>query len=253
MLEQAGILAVRSKISPDGLILPDFRGNPVTIPGFEAGIFQVQDESAQLVSLLLQCGQGERILDACAGLGGKTTYIAEITRDAASIEAWDTSSQRLGLLEENVRRLGLSSIRVLKEEEFQSISRAGQPVYHRIMVDAPCSGLGVIRRHPDIKWNRNPDDSTRLAETQISILQQAAPLLKQGGTMVYAVCTTEPEETVGVVQRFLQRHDAWQTVSVNTILPALENSLVTEEGYLRILPMEQGPDGFFAAVFERII
>ncbi len=251
MLRDSGIEALTSEISPDGLILPGFRGNPAAIPGFDKGMFQVQDESAQLVSLLLDCQAGQRILDACAGPGGKTTHIAENTGDQAHIDAYDISGRRLGLLKENARRLGHSSIHVLKKQEFDSMRQCGEPVYHRILVDAPCSGLGVIRRHPDIKWNRSPEDIRRLAEIQGSILKETAPLLKHGGIMAYAVCTTTHEETVEVVQKFLKQHASWQALRADRVMPGLHRRFLIDEGYLRILPVPDGPDGFFAALFTR--
>lgn len=248
LLENTKIHAAVSQISPDGIILHGFRGNPAGIPGFAEGWFQVQDESAQLVSLLLQCHGNNRILDACAGLGGKATHIAEITRDKVLIDAWDTSPRRLGLLKKNASRLGLKSINILSSHDLQAMREAGKPVYDRILVDAPCSGLGVIRRHPDIKWNRKPGDSSRLAATQASILDETAPLLKPGGILVYAVCTTEPEETLEVSEKFLNTHAGW--IPADMDLPWLDKRYLTAEGFLRILPWEGGPDGFFAAAFQ---
>ncbi len=251
----AGIHAVASALSLDGLILPDFRGNPASIPGFEKGYFQVQDESAQLVSLLLNPRPGDRILDVCAGLGGKTTHIAEITGDKAHIDAYDTSRKRLKLLAENISRLQLTSINILDHTDFQE-KKASPPVYDRIMVDAPCTGLGVIRRHPDIKWNRIPEDSDRLSETQLRILADTAPLLRSGGTMVYAVCTTEDKEGGEVAKKILELGaGSWELVRVDHTIPDIDLNIchryVTDQGFLRILPEPQGPDGFFAAVFRK--
>ncbi len=254
-MNMVGIHAVASTISLDGLILPDFRGNPASIPGFEKGYFQVQDESAQLISLLLNPRPDERILDVCAGLGGKTTHIAEITGDKARIDAYDTSRKRLKLLAENISRLQLKSISILNHTDFHE-KKAFAPVYDRIMVDAPCTGLGVIRRHPDIKWNRTHEDSHRLSETQLKILLDAAPLLRTGGTMVYAVCTTEDKEGVEVAKKFLELGaGSWELVRVDHATPDIDLNIchryITDQGFLRILPAPQGPDGFFAAVFRK--
>ncbi len=251
-LAMAGIHAVASTLSFDGLILPDFRGNPVSIPGFEKGYFQVQDVSAQLISLLLTPAPGDRILDVCAGLGGKTTHIAEITGDKARIDAYDTSKKRLKLLAENISRLQLESINILGHTDFNAKKASSAPIYDRIMVDAPCTGLGVIRRHPDIKWNRTPEDSRRLSETQLKILADTAPLLRPGGTLVYAVCTTEREEGTGVVEKFFEfGTGSWELVRADHLLPHISHKYVADQGFLRILPEPKGPDGFFAAVFRK--
>ncbi len=252
LLAGHGIAAARSELAPDALVLENFRGNPSRIPGFEKGWFQVQDESAQLVSLLLQPEPGQSILDACAGVGGKTTHIAELAQDRASIDAWDSDRARLGLLRENAVRLGTGSISVLEESSFARLKSEGKPVYDRILVDAPCSGLGVIRRHPDIKWNRMPEDVPRLAELQKEILEDVAPLLKPGGLLVYSVCTTEPEEGVGVVDEFVASRHGWQIEPAGSVLSWLPASLFNTRGMLRIVPGAATADGFFAALLRKI-
>ena len=240
-----------SVIAPDGILLPGFRGNPSGIPGFDKGWFQVQAESAQIISLLSACKPGHRILDACAGLGGKTTHLAEITKDAARIDAWDTNSERLRLLKENAARLKLDSIRILSSGSFEKIRERAAPVYDSILVDAPCSGLGIIGRHPDIKWNRKPEDIPRLADIQLEILQAVAPLLKPGGSMVFSVCTTEAEETVDVMEKFLADQPAWSIVPACRMLPWLDSGYFTPEGFFCITQQEGGRDGFFAALLRR--
>ena len=251
LLEDAGIKVEISTISPHGVILPGFRGNPAGLPGFSQGFFQVQDQSAQLVSLLLQCASGHKILDMCSGLGGKTTHIAEITGDTAKVDAWDTNKKRLAQLEENARRLGISSINILSESDFEAFKRGSDGVYHRILIDAPCSGLGVIRRHPDIKWNRQPDDIKRLAGVQLGLLDTASGLLMPGGLLVYSVCTNEPEETADVIEKFLKKNGGWRVVSAGDLDVDIPAEYLTQEGFMSILPEEDGPDGFFACVLSR--
>ncbi len=246
LLEGSGIGAEESMLSPHGLIFPEFRGNPAAIPGLSEGLFYVQDQSAQLVTLLLQCQKGQRVLDMCAGLGGKTTHIAELTGDEAVVDAWDTSEKRLSQLKANAERLGLHSIRVLSETEFRA--REGERTYDRILVDAPCSGLGVMGRHPDIKWNRQKDDIKRLSGLQTDLLEKAASMINPGGRLVYAVCTTEREETQEVVERFLASHGGWRHVPVESVSVPVPAKYVSDEGFLRIIPEENGPDGFFAAI-----
>lgn len=251
MLLASGINAACSETAPDGILLPGFRGNPAGIPGFDKGLFQIQSESAQIISLLLQCEPNHRILDSCAGVGGKATHLAEITKDRARVDAWDTNSEKLRLLEENAARLGLQSICILSTRSFKKIKTSAAPVYDRILVDAPCSGLGIIRRHPDIKWNREPEDIVRLARTQKEILQDVAPLLKPGGSMVFAVCTTEPEETAGVIKKFMADQPSWSIVPVAHVLTWLDRIFFTPEGFFHIPQQQNGMDGFFAALLRR--
>lgn len=250
-LMASGINAACSVTAPDGILLPGFRGNPAGIPGLDRGWFQVQSEAAQIVTLLLSCKPGHRIFDACAGPGGKTTYLAEITKDKARLDAWDTNRDRLRVLEQNAARLDLDSIRLLLPDRFRKISAAATPVYDRILVDAPCSGLGIIRRHPDIKWNRKPGDIARLAGMQKRILKDMAPLLKPGGNMVFCVCTTEPEETREVVQEFLEEQPSWSIVPAARVLTWLDTDFFTPEGLFCITQQEGGMDGFFAALLRR--
>jgi 16S rRNA (cytosine967-C5)-methyltransferase len=246
----SGLTARAGSYSPEAVTVRDFRGSPVALPKFEEGWFQVQDEAAQVVSHCLAPKAGERILDACAGLGGKTSHIAQLMGDRGRIEATDTSVTRLSLLSENVGRLGMKSISIIPYKDFLGRLRGLRGAYDRILVDAPCSGLGVIRRHPDIKWNREAASVESLSAEQKSLLVVLAPLLRAGGTMVYAVCTQEPEETREVVEGFLAGHPGWTPVNARAVLPASAGSLVDEDGFLTTAPEDAGPDGFFAAVLK---
>ncbi len=247
-----GVHPVPGAYSRDALVLEGFTGNPSHLPGFRDGLFVVQDEGAQLVTFLLDPRPGERILDACAGLGGKTTHIAALMGDEGEVEALDPKASRLGLLRKNVERLGIRSIRVLPPAEVEAfaVSRTA-PAYDRILVDAPCSGLGVIRRHPDIKWNRDEASIGRMAERQRAILDAAATLILPGGRIVYATCTLEPEETTGVVGGFLRDHPGWSVVHVDDVLEGAARQYATSAGALEIPPTSRGPDGFFAVHLMR--
>jgi 16S rRNA (cytosine967-C5)-methyltransferase len=190
-----GIDAVPGRYAPEAVMIRGYSGSPVVIPGFNQGWFQVQDEAAQLVSYCLAPMPGEIILDACAGPGGKATHIAQLIRDQGIVEATDRNDARLELLKENQERLGIKCISCIPFESFNARFLDLEGRYHRILVDASCSGLGVIRRHPDIKWNRTRASLSELASQQRSLLNGLAPLIRPGGTMVYATCTLEPEET----------------------------------------------------------
>ncbi len=264
VLRGASIQVERAGISPQGLILQGFRGRPSEIPGFSRGWFSVQDEAAQLVSLLLAPEPGMEVLDLCAGLGGKSTHIAELMGDEGRVHAYDPARARLELLRDNCSRLGIRSVCPIdREAGLEELLRRGG--LDRVLVDAPCSGLGVIRRHPDIKWNRTSEDIEALSEKQFEICLKALRGLGPGGRMVYAVCTLEEEETKGVVSRLLRAEPGLRLVPAGQALAEaigamggaghlsenLPENLVDEMGCLRILPGSGNMDGFFAALFEK--
>ncbi len=249
MLKKSGISGEKTALSTCGIRLKGFRGRVEEIPGFEQGFFQVQDEAAQLVSLLLDVRKGQRVLDVCAGVGGKSTHIAELMENKGNILACDTNRSRLELLAENAKRLGITSIKtcLLPKPEKGRIQKRQ---FDRILIDAPCSGLGVIRRHPDIKWNRTPDDIEALAARQLSFLEKWASCLKREGMLVYSVCTMEYEETEGVIESFLEAHSDFALISVKEVLPFLPDDLV-ESAFFRSLPGQYDMDGFFAVILLR--
>jgi 16S rRNA (cytosine967-C5)-methyltransferase len=186
-LAAAGVTARPVAASPEALILEGL-GDPSRSPSFLAGLWTVQDTGAQLVAHAAAPRAGQRILDACAGVGGKATHLAELTDDAAAIDAADRSLTKLGLLDETARRLGLTSIRT----HACDITDPAAPLadaYDLIVLDAPCSGLGVLRRHPDAKWRLVPADIPRLAGVQAELLDAVVPRLASGGALIYSVCT----------------------------------------------------------------
>ena len=249
-LESRGISVKPGLYSPVALILEDYRGAPAAIPGFEQGWFQVQDEAAQLISFLVAPEPGETVLDACAGPGGKTTHIAAIMADRGTVHAIDRNRARLKLLEQNQARLGLHSISAIRLDLSSGNMKDLKSGYHRILLDAPCSGLGVIRRHPDIKWNRTPDSILELSKLQGRLLATVVELVKPGGRIVYSVCTLEPEETTDIIEGFLKKHRTWRLLPADSVLEGQARNLVDREGFLFTIPVTGGPDGFFAAVLQ---
>lgn len=245
-----GIDAIPGRYGPEAIMIRGYSGSPLAIPGFKQGWFQVQDEAAQLVSCCLTPRSHEIILDACAGPGGKTTHIAQLIRDKGVVEATDMNDARLELLKGNQERLGIKCISCISFKSFNARRPELEGRYHRILVDAPCSGFGVIRRHPDIKWNRTRASLSKLASQQRSLLDSLAPLIRPGGTMVYATCTLEPEETMEVVEDFFSGHPGWSLISAEKALPVAAKSLVDKEGFLLTVPESQGPDGFFGAILR---
>ena len=243
-LERDDIETEPARFAPDGLAVT--RGNPLQAP--IDGSFFVQDEASQLVALAMGARPGERILDLCASPGGKTTAMAAAMEDTGTIVATDVRSKRIDLLEQTVRLSGAQSISVQRIEAAGAL--AFEP-FDRVLVDAPCSGLGTIRRDPDIRWRRQAEDLPPLASAQLALLERAAALVRPGGRLVYATCSSEPEENDAVVDAFLAsrpgfaladlRHDGGQTLA-----PVLD-----ARGMLRTLPFAHGLEAFFAAAVVR--
>lgn len=202
-LEDAGIAVRESALAPCALIL-EGAGDPSRDPAFAAGEWTVQDVGAQLVGLLADPRPGTKILDACAGVGGKSTHLAELSDDRATIDAADQSATKLGLLAESARRLGLRSITTHVCDLTDPAAPLGRD-YDLIVIDAPCSGLGVLRRHPDAKWRLRPDAIARLAKLQAQLLDAVAARLAPGGTLVYAVCTFTRAEGPDQIAAFARR------------------------------------------------
>ncbi|WP_219907676.1 16S rRNA (cytosine(967)-C(5))-methyltransferase [Aphanothece hegewaldii] len=211
------------------------------LPGFEQGWFTVQDSSAQLVSHLLDPQPGETIIDACAAPGGKTTHIAELMQDKGIIWACDRSSSRLKKLQENQERLNLKSIRILAGDsrEFTQFYE----IADRVLLDAPCSGLGTLHKRPDIRLFQTDDRIQELSVLQQELLEQTATWVKPKGILVYATCTLNVIENERVVENFLDKHPNW------TIHPPSVDSpfavFATQQGWLKVLPNQHQMDGFF--------
>jgi len=210
-LRDAGATAEPIALAPAAFRV-DGIGDIAREPLFRAGEWTVQDAGAQLVATLADPARGQRILDACAGVGGKSTHLAELTDDAASIDAADQSTTKLGLLRESQLRLGLRSI-ATHVCDLTDPAAPLAPAYDRIVLDAPCSGLGVLRRHPDAKWRLQPSDVPRLAAVQRQLLDALVPRLAPGGALVYSVCTFTraegPDQIARLPLRLVEEHRSW--------------------------------------------
>ena len=243
--------AARCRIARDGVLLGR-RGNPALEPTFLAGHFTVQDEAAQLVVGLLDPRPGERVLDVCAAPGGKATGIAERVGAGGQVLALDRNARRLGLVRRATRRLGLSNVECVQRDATRTLAGAAAPgAFDRVLVDAPCSGLGTLRRNPDARWRVGPTDPARLAEIQTAILRNAAVAVKPGGTLVYSTCTVLPEENEGVVEHFLKSTPDFAPVGFDRI-PEEVRPVADAEGFLRCFPHIHDADGFFAVRLERV-
>ncbi|MFO7605037.1 MAG: 16S rRNA (cytosine(967)-C(5))-methyltransferase RsmB [Desulfurivibrionaceae bacterium] len=246
-LAELDIAVEQSRFSPQAVILPGYKGAVAELPGYGEGLFQVQDEAAQLAAGLLgERLAGGRYLDACAGLGGKAGQLATVLADDASLLAVEPDPRRHELLGVNLVRLGLAGKVATFKGRLEEIAAGPGSGFKGILVDAPCSGLGAVRRHPDIRWNRKPADLARYQGVQLALLAEAARLLDPSGVLVYLTCSTEPEENEQVIEKFLTDHPDFKVEDCRPYLPEPARELVDERGFFHPLP-DQGLDGFFGA------
>ena len=258
-LAQAGIKAVPTPYSPWGLRIA---GKPTLnkMDAFMRGAFEVQDEGSQLLAMLLDAKRGEMVVDFCAGAGGKTLAIGAAMRNTGRLYAFDTSAHRLDALKPRLARSGLSNVHpaAIAHERDERIKRLSGKI-DRVLVDAPCSGLGTLRRNPDLKWRQNLKLVEEMAVTQGAILQGAARLLKPGGRLVYATCSMLVQENEAVAQAFTEANKDFTALDVGEVLTGLkvEGAATLCSGgenglrYLRLWPHKHQTDGFFAAVWQR--
>ncbi|MBI3062296.1 MAG: 16S rRNA (cytosine(967)-C(5))-methyltransferase RsmB [Deltaproteobacteria bacterium] len=245
LLRAKGFDAEAAPCAPQGIRLKQGSA-PDRLPGFEQGLFQVQGEASQLIAHILDPRPGERILDGCAAPGGKTTHIAELMEDRGEIIATDLSAQGLEKLKQNVRGLGIKSVKPFLVDLQRGLTGALAAPYDRILIDAPCSGLGTLRAHPEAKWHREERDIQRLSRLQKKILGRAGGYLKAGGVLVYSTCTLTREENEEVVEDFLDREKNWVLESVEGYLPREARHLIRGK-YFLAPPHRHDTDGFFAA------
>ena len=258
-LAQAAIESVATPYSPWGLRV---QGKPALtkLESFQRGAIEVQDEGSQLLALLLDAKRGEMVVDFCAGAGGKTLAIGAQMRNTGRLYAFDVSGHRLDALKPRLARSGLSNVHpaAIAHERDERVKRLAGKI-DRVLVDAPCSGLGTLRRNPDLKWRQSPEGVQELALKQAAILASAARLLKPGGRLVYATCSVLPEENEAIAEAFSTAHpdfvpqDAGALLEQLKVAQAAELCSGGENGlrYLRLWPHLHQTDGFFAAVWER--
>ena len=221
------------------------------LPIFKEGLIEVQDEGSQLLSQIVGAKRGEMVVDFCAGAGGKTLALGAAMRNTGRLYAFDISEKRLAKLKPRLARSGLSNVHPVQiaHENDAKIKRLAGKI-DRVLVDAPCSGLGTLRRNPDVKWRQTPQSLVELHAKQIAILSGAARLVKGGGRLVYATCSLLDEENEDVVSAFMASHPEFALVPMKDVLA--EQKIELEMGdYLKMLPHLHHTDGFFAAVLER--
>ncbi|WP_144732432.1 RsmB/NOP family class I SAM-dependent RNA methyltransferase [Extensimonas perlucida] len=258
-LAQAAIQSVVTPYSPWGLRV---QGKPALarLPAFERGAFEVQDEGSQLLALLLDARRGEMVVDFCAGAGGKTLALGAAMRNTGRLYAFDTSAHRLDALKPRLARSGLSNVHpvAIAHERDERVKRLAGKI-DRVLVDAPCSGLGTLRRNPDLKWRQSPQSVQELTHKQAAILASAARLLKPGGRLVYATCSLLREENEAIAEAFGAAHPEFAPLDAGEALEQLKlvqgralcSGGATGSAYLRLWPHKHQTDGFFAAVWTR--
>jgi len=249
MMEKEDIKASETRYSPAGLLLESLPRSLTSLNSFSKGLFQVQSEPAQICSYLLDPRPGERVLDLCAGLGGKSTHLAELMGDRGSIVSLDISMERLHLLNENAERLGLESLSAVMADACSP--GVFNCLFDKILLDGPCSGLGIIHRHPEIKWNRLESDLPQFAKLQKKMLDACVPLLREEGRILYVACTISREENEKVIERFLAAHQGMDIISLAGEAPEWARDLVDREGFFRTYPHLHSMDGFFGALMTK--
>jgi len=249
LLEAEGIDSEQGTLSIAALVVK--KGSVATLDAHASGMFYIQDEASQLVAKALAPSQGARVLDVCAAPGGKTLHIAEMIGVDGEVIAHDIHAHKIELLNENAKRLGVKNIRASVQDAMKLGSGYAKGSFDYILVDAPCSGLGVLRRHPEAKLFKKPENLDAIIQIQSQILAEVAPLLAPGGRLVYSTCTVNRKENDRQVKSFLAGHPDFELdVALSSRLPdCLEGNF--EEGMLQLFPQDFGTDGFFIASLVR--
>ncbi len=253
-LAKAGVQSTATPYSPWGLRIAD-KPNLSKHDAFTRGAIEVQDEGSQMLAWLLDAKRGEMVVDFCAGAGGKTLALGAAMRNTGRLYAFDTSGHRLDALKPRLARSGLSNVHpvAIAHERDDRIKRLAGKI-DRVLVDAPCSGLGTLRRNPDLKWRQNAQAIAKLATTQTAILESAARLLKPGGRLVYATCSLLQSENEAIAEAFSAAHSGFAILPVAEVLGGLglaQAESVCSGNHLRLWPHQHGTDGFFAAAWQK--
>jgi 16S rRNA (cytosine967-C5)-methyltransferase len=247
-LNKEGFSYAPTKFSPDGIVLTDSTGPIQKTDFFREGLLRIQDEGAQLVSYLINPKNGENILDVCAGSGGKTTHLAAIMKNDGNILAIDRHEGKLTELKKEIDRLGINNIQTQQVDLSIMLPIALAEKFDQVLVDAPCSGTGTLRRNPEIKWRTTAADLNNFTLVQNSILQNAAPAVKKGGRLIYCTCSLMPAENEDVIRQFLTNNPQF---TLGPIPETIKKPLIDKSGFFRTYPHIHNTDGFFGAILQR--
>ncbi|WP_281486696.1 16S rRNA (cytosine(967)-C(5))-methyltransferase RsmB [Lysinibacillus sphaericus] len=246
-LEEEGLTAKQSDVIPECLHVTN--GQPARTNAFKEGHITIQDESSMIPANVLKPSPGMRVLDMCAAPGGKTTHLAEIMKNEGSILATDLHPHKLDLIDHNTERLGLDIIETAPIDGRKAPEFLQAESYDAILVDAPCSGLGVMRRKPDIKYTKREEDLENLQTIQLALLDAATKVLKVKGKLVYSTCTVDKQENEGTVNAFLAAHPEMEAIQLESLPTKLAEKQAN--GMLQVFPQDFGSDGFFVAAFRK--
>jgi 16S rRNA (cytosine967-C5)-methyltransferase len=231
----SGISSYPAEFSPEGLVLE--KSPSLAEEGlFQKGLYFVQDEASQMIAHLLNPEPGDRVLDACSAPGGKSTHLAQLMKDRGEILALDLHGSKVRLIRENCARLGISIVRAIEADVARVLPFSPGDFFDRVLLDAPCTGLGILHRNPEAKWRRKPEDLARLPQLQTVLLDNVSCRLKAGGILVYSTCTMAREENDGVVGSFLAKHPDFALEDLHSVLPGSYHPLVDGQGFLRTYP-----------------
>ncbi len=253
-LQAEGFDCAPTPLSPIGIRLAK-RAPIFTSVRFKEGHFEVQDEGSQAVALLVDAKAGQRVIDFCAGAGGKTLAIAAAMENKGRILAWDTSEKRLGQINIRLKRAGAHNVQVhVLESENDAFIKRHKATADRVLIDVPCSGSGTWRRNPDLKWRFTQKDLDEVRAVQQAILQSASRLVKVGGRLIYATCSIFKDENERQIEKFLAEHNNFKLLDANKIWnkTPLPEGNDPEAAYFSVTPHNDGVDGFFAAVMEKL-
>ncbi|MDQ0193171.1 16S rRNA (cytosine(967)-C(5))-methyltransferase RsmB [Paenibacillus wynnii] len=250
-MQEQGLNALASEVSPYGIVVKG-GGNMALTSWYRDGYLSIQDESSMLVAEAVAPEPGMKVLDCCAAPGGKTAHMAELMKDEGYVYANDLHLHKAKLISDQAERLGLESIVTGSADAMDLDSTCEHSSFDRILLDAPCSGLGVIRRKPDLKWRKEPEDVASIAALQKGLLESVSKLLKPGGLLVYSTCTTEQAENGDIVTSFLDMNPDFSAVTFSSSIwgRLQETALARGEG-IQILPNHFGSDGFFISCLQR--
>lgn len=247
-LSQRGFAVRETAFSPDGLSISNRTTSVRETDCYTSGGIQVQDEASQLIARLVSPRPGENVLDLCAGMGGKTVHLAAVMENRGSILALDISKKKIDALYQNASRLDVAIVDAQVGDARERPGKSFFESFDRILIDAPCTGLGTLRRNPEIKWRTLPGDAKKSSFLQKAILENAAKYLKRGGTLIYSTCTITKEENEEVIEDFTDRHPDF---ICNRPPDEINSVLVDDHGYFRSYPHHHGTDGFFGAVLVK--
>lgn len=247
LMTQEGYVVAQSEVIPECIYL--FNGQAAKTTAFQKGFVTIQDESSMIPAYALQVEPGMTVLDMCSAPGGKTTHIAEKMKNTGKLVAMDIHQHKLKLVKENAERLGFNFIETVEKDARQASELFPEQTFDRILVDAPCSGLGVMKRKPDIKYTKSEKDFDSLKPIQLKLLDEAYTLLKPNGLIVYSTCTVDREENEGTAKLFMEKHPNMELKSFPDVVKNIKQQ--ENDGMLQLFPQDLRSDGFFVAVFQK--